>query len=119
MKTLIFFFAFVSGFVRASVMASNVVADVSSYTGQVVTVSGKVDCVKSDSLSSSSYVVVMQGLNVRVFFNPNEKVFAKNGRLQRSTFDNIHKPSVGAFGVYSGMVKRDGSKVFLITEKKD
>ena len=119
MKTLLLFCVLLSGSVRASVMASNVVADVCAYTGTVVSVQGVVDAVKRDGMSSASYVVVMQGLNVRVFFNPNEKIACADGHYKRLNYDIISKPKVGAVGSFSGVIKNEMGKPFLITPKKD
>jgi hypothetical protein len=102
----------------AQMQASNVVANVCAYTGAVVTVSGRVDAVKKDGLSSGSYVVVLQGLNVRVFFDPNKQVMNKKTfKMQRATFDNIYKPSLGSELSYTGTVKNELGKPFLITQK--
>lgn len=119
MKTLILFACLISCSVRASVMASNIVNDVCSYTGSVVTVQGVVDSVKRDGIASASYVVVMQGLNVRIFFNPNSKIPCSDGHYKRLTYDLITKPKVGSFGVFTGVIKIEMGKPFLITPKKD
>ena len=118
MKKLLLICVLLSSGVRAAVMASNVVADVCAYTGQVVTVQGVIDSVKRDSLSSSSYVVVMQGLNVRLFWDPNQMILNKKTfKMQRATYDLIYKPSVGSRMSYHGLIKKELGKPFLITEK--
>jgi hypothetical protein len=96
--------------------ASNVVQNVNSYTGQVVTVSGKIDKIQKDSLSTGSYVVVMQGLYIRVFFDVSQKVYVR-GMFKPVSFDTLPKPAVGSVGSYSGMIKREMGKPFLITPK--
>jgi hypothetical protein len=118
MKKIILCFLLSSVSSFAQIQASNVVADVFAYTGSVVTVSGRVDSVKKDSMSSCSYIVMMQGLSIRVFFDPNKKVLnTKTYQLQRATYDFISKPSVGSFRSYTGTVKKEVAKPFLITEK--
>ncbi len=118
MKKLILCFLLSSASCFAQIEASNVVANVSAYTGAVVTVSGRVDSVRKDSMSGCSYIVMLQGLSVRVHFDPNKLITNKKTfRLQRATFEHIVKPSVGSVLSYTGTVKRELGKPFLITEK--
>jgi len=118
MKKIILCFFLCSSSCFGQVQASNVVANVSAYTGAVCHVSGRVESVKKDGMSSGSYIVMLQGLSVRVFFDPNKQVLnRKTLKVQRATFEQILKPSCGSLVSYSGTVKKELGKPFLITEK--
>ena len=118
MKILFALFSLLSVSCFGQVAASNVVANVAAYTGAVVTVSGVVRSTKKDALSNCSYIVDLGGLFVRVWFDPRERTF-RNGRLAYVNFDTVSRPAVGSACVYSGTVKKEVGKPFLITEKRN
>lgn len=101
------------------VWSTNVVADCCAYTGRVVAVIGAVQSVDKDGLSSTSYAVTLEGgLRVRVFFDRNQKtVNLAHNRVVRQSTAVVDKPDIGEKKTYTGSVKREMGKIWLITEK--
>lgn len=118
MKNLILFFLLSSSACFAQVAASNVFLNVSAYTGLVVTVSGTVKATKKDGLSNCSFLVDLDGLFVRVWFDARERTYSK-GRSVFVSFETATRPAVGEICSYSGTVKKEMGKPFLITEKRN